>query len=176
MEHVGKGGSLKLKFAAALAACALAFGVAVSVSDTAFAYDYSQGNWGDSSYSSYAYASDVSYTSARSKLNDSSAWDACYGGANHYVEVAATGYVWDVKFVGSPIYYWNAGKSGYLLNNVKEREAFLKRFCGSTILTATTRQFLASGVLIVSSDVRGVAFGGALFEWSPDARRNIALH
>lgn len=24
-------------------------------------------------------------------------------------------------FVGSPIYYWNAGKSGYLLNNVKER-------------------------------------------------------
>lgn len=121
MEHVGKGGSLKLKFAAALAACALAFGVAVSVSDSAFAYDYSQGNWGDSSYSSYAYASDVSYTSARSKLNDSSAWDACYGGANHYVEVAATGYVWDVKFVGSPIYYWNAGKSGYLLNNVKER-------------------------------------------------------
>lgn len=29
MEHVGKGGSLKLKFAAALAACALAFGGAL---------------------------------------------------------------------------------------------------------------------------------------------------
>ncbi|WP_449132621.1 DUF2712 domain-containing protein [Senegalimassilia anaerobia] len=121
MEYVGKGGSLKLKFAAALAACALAFGVAVSVSDSAFAYDYSQGNWGDESYASFAYASDVSYTDAREKRNDSSSWDACTGGAEHTVEVAAVGITWNVWFVDSPIYPWKAGRSGYLLNNVKER-------------------------------------------------------
>ena len=120
MEHVGKGGSLKLKFAAALAACALAFGVAVSASDSAFAYDYSQGNWGDESYASFAYASNVSYTDAREKKNDSSAWDSCYSGAPHKVEVAATGWSWSVQFVGSPVYWWGPNTSGYLLNNVNE--------------------------------------------------------
>lgn len=120
MERVGKNGTLKLKLAAVLAVCVLAFGVAVSANDSAFAYDYSKGNWQDTYYSSFAYASDVSYTSARSKMNDSSAWDACSGGADHYVEVAATGFTWDVKFVDSPIYPWYAGRSGYLLNNVNE--------------------------------------------------------
>ena len=120
MEHVGKNSTLKLRFVAALAACALAFGVAASVSDSAYAYDYSQGNWSDTYYSSFAYASNVSYTDAREKWNDSSAWNSCYSGAPHKVEVAATGWSWNVQFVGSPIYWWGPNTSDFMLNNVNE--------------------------------------------------------
>lgn len=102
-----------------VAACAIAAALALAAASYASAADYS-GNWGNSSYSSFAYASNVSYTDAREKLNYTSSWDECYGDAPHKVEVAATGWDWNVQFVGSPIYWFGPGTSSYLDNYVKE--------------------------------------------------------
>ncbi len=78
------------------------------------------GNHQDTWYSSYCAPHNVSCTDARDKLDDTSSWNNCRGGANHTVEIAATPSYWDVKFIGSPIYPWWNGRKGYLINYVRE--------------------------------------------------------
>lgn len=95
----------------------MAIGIFAVQGDNALA----AGNYGDTAYSSYAAPNNVSYTEAREKWDWTSSWDACYGGSYHNVEVAATGWVWDVQFVGSPLYWYGPGVSGYLDNYVGER-------------------------------------------------------
>lgn len=108
-----------LKKGLAIGACGLA--LVATISPAGFALG--ENNHWDTAYSSYATSRGVSYADARIKLDDTSSWDACSGGANHTVEVAATpATYWDVRFVGSPIYGWWSGKSGYLSNWVYETD------------------------------------------------------
>lgn len=108
-----------LKRSLAMGVCGLAVVAALVPAGTALA----DNNHYDTSYSSQAAGHGVSYTDARDKTDYTSSWDACSGGANHTVEVAASpeGY-WDVRFVGSEIYGWWSGKSGYLSNYVHETD------------------------------------------------------
>lgn len=110
---------LSNRLKATMVMCGIVFVLMVGGVGVASAQDYG-GNWGNTSYSSVAYATSVSYTDPREKLNYTSSWDECYSGASHTVEVAATGWVWDVQFVGSPLYWFTPGSSGYLINYVKE--------------------------------------------------------
>lgn len=78
-------------------------------------------NHTDQPYNSYAAGHGVSYTDAYRKTDDSSSWDQCTSAPNHSVEVAITSRLyWNVQFIGSPVYGWWGGKSGYLTNYVWE--------------------------------------------------------
>lgn len=109
-----------LKKSLAVGACGLAVVAALAPAGVALA----ENNHYDTYYSSYATSRGVSYTDARDKTDYTSSWDSCSGGANHTVEVAATpASYWDVRFVGSEVYGWWSGKSGYLSNYVHETNA-----------------------------------------------------
>lgn len=73
-------------------------------------------------YHSFAYSHNVTKTRAREKRDASKSWNYCTqvtNGATHTVEVAANKNN-ETYFVGSPVYTWTPGQSGYLTNNVYE--------------------------------------------------------
>lgn len=80
--------------------------------------NYNSNTW----YSSYAYSRNVTKTSARQKMDKTKSWNDCRSvtdGVTHTVEVVGNKNS-ETYFVGSPVYTWTPGKSGYLTNYVKE--------------------------------------------------------
>lgn len=107
----------RTKIVAIVAGAALLVSALALPSAANYAY---ANNHNDSSYSSWINYNSVSYTDAREKTDATSAWDSCYSGPNHKVEVFATGWSWNPQYVGSEAYYFGAGASSYLSNYVYE--------------------------------------------------------
>ena len=81
-------------------------------------------NNADTWYSSYAMSHNVTKTAAREKQDYSKSWNDCRSvtdGVTHSVEVVANK-DYETFFVGSPVYSWTQGQSGYLTNYVKENK------------------------------------------------------
>lgn len=90
--------------------------MAVGSATAAFA-----GNWQDKYYAISSSGAGYTWTPSEYKEDYTSSWNDCRGAiGNHNAQIGAqASNGGSVNFV-SPKYAWWAGKSGYMLNNVKE--------------------------------------------------------